>query len=744
MLLPAPHDVGGTVVDSVPTGTSPWGVAVDPLNGNVYVANDNSQNVSVINSTREEVIASIPVGANPCGVAVDPENGDVYVANGGSGNVSVIDGATNSVITSVGVMGGPCSIAVDSSTGQIWVSSEVGSCFSTGYVSVINGSTNSLAAQIPAGLCPGGVVVDEQNGDVYVTDGNRAGNNTDNLTVFDGLTDRLVGWSVDFVSPVIGPGSVLALDSRSGEIYVSDSCSGICIINVTTDQLVGSLPIDEGEGEGEAFDSSNGFVYFTSTYSNDLIAVNATTQSEVGAVPVGLDPYGVQVDAKSGYLYIANWGSSNVSVVDPVWITGVGINPTSATLPVNGSTHFSSTPSCQGGPCPSLITYRWSLTNGLGALNGTLGKSVVFLSGPLAGEVHLFLNATLRGDTVEGVPCAITILAVLTRVTVTPSSISLFVGGSTMFTASAICSGGTCPTDIVYSWTASNDLGWLNASTGSLVTFTSGSTPGTVILTLNASQNGLEVMAPPVPITIAAMPLMSVAIAPSSVTLGTGQSAALVAVTVCSSTPCPLGISFSWGVANSRVALNSSVGSSVEITASTNSGEDFVFLNASLDGTTQSATPVSISILASSDLLHVDANGTLALGCNGQVPTPATATFAATIRGGTYPYHLDWWYGDGASSQAEAPVHVYNQSWPYPFTPKLTVSDSSGLQVTKNVSLQFGPTPSCSAPAGTGPGWGGLVLWSVAGLITTVGVVVFLVRVKRKNRSVEPPPNETS
>ncbi len=36
------------------------------------------------------VIASIPVGYNPCGVAYDPDDGRVYVANEGSSSVSVI------------------------------------------------------------------------------------------------------------------------------------------------------------------------------------------------------------------------------------------------------------------------------------------------------------------------------------------------------------------------------------------------------------------------------------------------------------------------------------------------------------------------------------------------------------------------------------------------------------------------------------------------------------------------------
>jgi YVTN family beta-propeller protein len=53
-----------------------------------YVTNGNS--VSVIDSTTNTVVASIPVGTGPEGIAFNPNNGDMYVANEGSFNVSVI------------------------------------------------------------------------------------------------------------------------------------------------------------------------------------------------------------------------------------------------------------------------------------------------------------------------------------------------------------------------------------------------------------------------------------------------------------------------------------------------------------------------------------------------------------------------------------------------------------------------------------------------------------------------------
>ena len=49
------------------------------------------------------VITTIPVGTDPYGVAVDTENGTVFVTNNGSGNVTVINGTTNRVATTVAI-----------------------------------------------------------------------------------------------------------------------------------------------------------------------------------------------------------------------------------------------------------------------------------------------------------------------------------------------------------------------------------------------------------------------------------------------------------------------------------------------------------------------------------------------------------------------------------------------------------------------------------------------------------------
>jgi len=67
----------------------------------VYVANGMSNSVSVISGRTGTVTATIPVGSEPIGVAVNPVTGTVYVTNADSNTVSVISGQTDTVTATI-------------------------------------------------------------------------------------------------------------------------------------------------------------------------------------------------------------------------------------------------------------------------------------------------------------------------------------------------------------------------------------------------------------------------------------------------------------------------------------------------------------------------------------------------------------------------------------------------------------------------------------------------------------------
>lgn len=127
-------------VVNITTGGYPDGVAYDPESGDIYVCVQvpipvgphmfnpipidvaaYNGNVSVIDGSTNAVVATVPVGQTPSGIAFDPSDGDIYVANSASDTVSVIDGLSNMVVASVTVGTGPSGITFDSANGDIYV-----------------------------------------------------------------------------------------------------------------------------------------------------------------------------------------------------------------------------------------------------------------------------------------------------------------------------------------------------------------------------------------------------------------------------------------------------------------------------------------------------------------------------------------------------------------------------------------------------------------------------------------------
>ncbi|HTT16414.1 MAG TPA: hypothetical protein VMH49_03540, partial [Thermoplasmata archaeon] len=66
---------------------------------------------------------------------------------------------------------------------------------------------------------------------------------------------------------------------------------------------------------GVAYDAGQGEVYVTNYYSNSLSVINDTTDTVVATVPVYQGPWGVTYDTGRGEVFVTNAGSDNVSVL---------------------------------------------------------------------------------------------------------------------------------------------------------------------------------------------------------------------------------------------------------------------------------------------------------------------------------------------------------------------------------------------------------------------------------------------
>ena len=95
-----------------------WDIKYNPSNGNIYVVNTFSGNISVIDNSSNTVKATIPVGDGPQDLKYNPSNGNMYVANTRSNSVSVIDSSSNTVKATVPVGDGPQDLKYNPSNGN--------------------------------------------------------------------------------------------------------------------------------------------------------------------------------------------------------------------------------------------------------------------------------------------------------------------------------------------------------------------------------------------------------------------------------------------------------------------------------------------------------------------------------------------------------------------------------------------------------------------------------------------------
>jgi YVTN family beta-propeller protein len=81
-----------TMTSTIAVGYHPETIVANPNTDMIYVANQLSNTVSVIDGATDNVVDTITVGSDPWGVGVDPSTNTIYVANFNDDTVSVIDG----------------------------------------------------------------------------------------------------------------------------------------------------------------------------------------------------------------------------------------------------------------------------------------------------------------------------------------------------------------------------------------------------------------------------------------------------------------------------------------------------------------------------------------------------------------------------------------------------------------------------------------------------------------------------
>ena len=115
-------------------------------------------------------------------------------------------------------------------------------------------------------------------------------------------------------------------------------------LDLTNNTLINGNFVNTHNGlfpSGAAFDSANGYVYVTDFLSNNVSVINGSTNNVISTIDVG-SPDAATFDSSNGYVYISNCFSSSVSVINGstnnvISTIDVGQHPSGAAFdPSNG------------------------------------------------------------------------------------------------------------------------------------------------------------------------------------------------------------------------------------------------------------------------------------------------------------------------------------------------------------------------------------------------------------------------
>ncbi len=334
---------------SIHVGSYPAGVAFDSGNGLLYVTNFGSNNISVVNTTTNQIMAWIPMPFGIDTLAVDTSTGLVYVADSVS-TVYAINSSTNRVEWTISLQNagcphgcGPDVQTFDPANGDIYVTD-----IATDNVSVIRG--NLPVATVPVGVDPNGATYDSANGEVFVS--NEGATIPANLTVIDGTTNRVVGQ----VYPS-GNGPGVAYASSNGDVYtctngIQNGFSNlVSVANGTTNKVVVSIPITSSCGAA-VYDPVNDYVYVTDRTNPggrdqfNVTLIDTDTNRIVLTQPAQMGPIGIAYDSANHNIYVADSDTNNISILPQVYrltVHETGLSPGTNWSATVGGTTFSST-----------------------------------------------------------------------------------------------------------------------------------------------------------------------------------------------------------------------------------------------------------------------------------------------------------------------------------------------------------------------------------------------------------------
>ena len=298
----------------------------------LYVTNQNSNNLSVIDTRTNAVTATAPASFSPSGVAISPDGARYFSVNPNANLVVVYSAANNAVVSSFSIGQLPSAVAADAQ--RIYVT-----LHGNAALAVFSATTFVQTASIRVGFGPNAVAVSPANGRVYVAntysstvsviDPTRIGtvNNPviatipvpDSPIALAISPDGLSAWTLSSAIPTLSRLDLaantvttrialplspagLALSADGARAYVTGFGPKVTSVDLQAGIVLSTTSLPECDGPrcvamGAAVSADGKTVYIANTSLNQVAVMDAAKGEITSNIRVQLAPRGLVISA---------------------------------------------------------------------------------------------------------------------------------------------------------------------------------------------------------------------------------------------------------------------------------------------------------------------------------------------------------------------------------------------------------------------------------------------------------------
>lgn len=277
-----------------------------PLGPRIYVANESSNNVSVIDADKFVSIGTIDARSHAThDLALSRDGKLLFATNLASGRLSVIDTERLETVASIFTGARSHVVTLTNDNKQAWIAN-----IAEDTISILDISTLKIVGALPTGQGPTGLAFSRDGRFAFVS--NQGDKTVQVIEVdFQRVIKTLpVGTNPHFL--VLGPdGNIWGCNTGSNDIFVIDTKTH----EIINSFQVGPFP-QQISFAYKGLSGPNAYVTVAGFNKVLVLSTDPKRMNIIEEIAVGERPNGIWANGQGTKLFVANEGSNDISVID--------------------------------------------------------------------------------------------------------------------------------------------------------------------------------------------------------------------------------------------------------------------------------------------------------------------------------------------------------------------------------------------------------------------------------------------